>query len=218
MLVYTESNLIDFANNMYLTMDFLTKIIIIMTASNNNHNECFSLHMTASLKKFNVKPYGLDKMYIYKDLTENKLYHIIDQFNERKIMPVKFSSILRNKIHLFYNGNGRTSKVLFANNDKIMKLIDETKKYKTINVKLISIVLNAQSLQKIKILKQNAKWMQKLTFILTVLIRLMGILKIYLEEQCQTKYYMIKLLIFLKIQIHFFIKWGVGAVLKVKLC
>ena len=37
-------------------------------------------------------------MYMDKDLTEDKLYQIIDQFNEKKITPVKFYSILLNKI------------------------------------------------------------------------------------------------------------------------
>ena len=36
-------------------------------------------------------------MYIDKELTENKLYQILDQFNERKITPTKFYSILLNK-------------------------------------------------------------------------------------------------------------------------
>ena len=59
-------------------------------------------------------------MYIDKDLIENKLYQfnerkIIDQFNERKITPAKFYSILLNDIHPFYDGNGRTWKILFGN-------------------------------------------------------------------------------------------------------
>ena len=36
-----------------------------------------------------------------KELTEDKLYQIIDQFNERKITYINFSSILLNKIHPF---------------------------------------------------------------------------------------------------------------------
>ena len=57
-------------------------------------------------------PYGFDKMYMDKDLIENKLHQTINQFNERKITSTKFYSILLNKIHPFYDGNGRTGKCL----------------------------------------------------------------------------------------------------------
>ena len=52
-----------------------------------------------------------------KELLENKLYQIIDQFNGRKIKCTKLCLILLNKIHLFYDGNGRTCEILFANDD-----------------------------------------------------------------------------------------------------
>ena len=42
-----------------------------------------------------------------KDLIEDKLYHIIDYFNERKITNVKFDLILL--ISLFYDRNGGAS-------------------------------------------------------------------------------------------------------------
>ena len=58
-----------------------------------------------------------------KELIENKLFQVIDQFNERKITSTKFYSILLNKIHLFYDGNGRTCKILFANDDVIRQNI-----------------------------------------------------------------------------------------------
>ena len=38
-----------------------------------------------TLRKVNVEPYGCDKMFMEKDLIQNKLYQLIDQFNERKI-------------------------------------------------------------------------------------------------------------------------------------
>ena len=38
-----------------------------------------------TLRKAYVKVYSRDKMYISKDLTEDKLYQLIDQFKERKI-------------------------------------------------------------------------------------------------------------------------------------
>ena len=62
-----------------------------------------------------------------KDLTEDKLYQIIDQLNKRQITPIKFYSIIIYEIHPFYDGNGRTCKILFANDDKMIELIDETK-------------------------------------------------------------------------------------------
>ena len=46
------------------------------------------------LKKVDVKPYRFDKIKLYQ---------------------TKFFSILLNKIHWFYDGNGRTCKILFAN-------------------------------------------------------------------------------------------------------
>ena len=37
-----------------------------------------------------------------KNLTEDKIYQIIDQLNKRQITPIKFYSILIHEIHLFY--------------------------------------------------------------------------------------------------------------------
>ena len=68
------------------------------------------------LRKVNVKPYGYDKMYIDKDLIEDELYELIDQFNERKINDRDFCLALLNNIHPFYDGNGRTCKKLFVAN------------------------------------------------------------------------------------------------------
>ena len=45
------------------------------------------------LRKVNVKPYVFDKMYMDKDLIEDKFYQIIHQFSERKITSAKFYSI-----------------------------------------------------------------------------------------------------------------------------
>ena len=44
------------------------------------------------LRNINVKPYRFDKMYMDKDLMEDRLYQIKDQFNQRKITPEKFYS------------------------------------------------------------------------------------------------------------------------------
>ena len=93
---------------MCLIVDSLIEVNNIITGSNN-----------IILRNVNVKPYGFDKIYMDKELTENKLYQIIDQFNERKITSKKFYSILLHKIHRFHDGNGRTCKILFANDDII---------------------------------------------------------------------------------------------------
>ena len=94
---YIKNNLIDSDGNMYLTVNYLIEVKIIIVGSNN-----------ITFIKVNVKSYGFDKIYIEKDLLEDKFYRIIDQINERKITPVKFYLIFLNEIHPFYDGNGRT--------------------------------------------------------------------------------------------------------------
>ena len=89
---------------------------LIVTGSNN-----------ITLRKVDVKPHEFDKVFMEKDLIEVKLYQIIDRFNNKKITSVKFYSIHPSKVHPFYDENGRTYKILFANNDKTTKLIDWTK-------------------------------------------------------------------------------------------
>ena len=95
---------------MYLTVDSLVEKDNIITSSNN-----------ITLRKVNVKPYGFDKMYMDRELVEDKLYQIIDQFSERKITSTKPYSKLLDKIHPFYDGNGRTCKILVANHGIIRK-------------------------------------------------------------------------------------------------
>ena len=46
-----------------------------------------------------------------KDQIEDKLYQIIDQSNQKKIKPTN-SLIFLNEIHSFYDGNGRTFKII----------------------------------------------------------------------------------------------------------
>ena len=53
-----------------------------------------------------------------QNLIEDKLHQIIDKFNERNITRTQFYSILLNEIHPLYDGNGRTYKMLFADDDK----------------------------------------------------------------------------------------------------
>ena len=47
-----------------------------------------------------------------KDLIEEKLYQIMNQFNERNITSTKFYSIILNKINPFYDQNGNPCKIL----------------------------------------------------------------------------------------------------------
>ena len=66
-----------------------------------------------------------------KDLREEKNFNIIDQFHERKIMSVKFYSIGLKDIYPFCYGNSRgVCIILIANDNEIIKFIDETKKVK----------------------------------------------------------------------------------------
>ena len=111
-LVYIEINLIDSDGGMYLTVDSLIEVNNIRTGSNN-----------ITLRKLNVKPYGFDKMYMDENLIKDKLYQIIEQLLERKIILTKFHSIHLNKMHTFYDGNGRTCIILFANDDIIRQNI-----------------------------------------------------------------------------------------------
>ena len=100
-MVYIENNLIDSDGGMYLTVDSLIEISNIITGLNN-----------ITLRKVNIKPYRFDKMYMDKELIEDKFYQKIDQFHERKITSTNFYSILLNEIYPFYDGNGRTCKMI----------------------------------------------------------------------------------------------------------
>ena len=59
----------------------------------------------------------------YKELIEDKLYQIKDQFIERKITTTKFYSILLKKIHSVYDGNSIICKIQFANKEIITQNI-----------------------------------------------------------------------------------------------
>ena len=90
---------------MYLTVDTLTYMKKIITDSSN-----------IALRKVHVKLHGYDKMYIDKDLIEDKLYQLIDKFNERKIDHRDFYFILLSNRHLFWEDNEKTCKILFVRN------------------------------------------------------------------------------------------------------
>ena len=80
--------MIDIDGGIYIRVVSLIEINNITTVSNN-----------ITLRKVNVKPYGFNKMYMNKELIDDKLYQlIIDQFNERKVTSTKFRSVLLNKI------------------------------------------------------------------------------------------------------------------------
>ena len=64
---------------MYLTVASLIEVNNIITGSKD-----------ITLKELNIKPYGFDEIHMDKDLIENKLYQIIDQFNEREIIHTSF--------------------------------------------------------------------------------------------------------------------------------
>ena len=66
-LVYIEKNWMNSDGGMYLTVYSLIEMNNITTGSNN-----------ITLRKVNIKPYGFNKMYMDKELIEDKLYQIID--------------------------------------------------------------------------------------------------------------------------------------------
>ena len=88
---------------MYLTFDSLMDLKNVITGSNN-----------ITLRKVNVKPYGFDKIYVDKDLIKDRLYKLIDQYDEPKINYRGFYFALFDNIH----GNGRACKILFVINTK----------------------------------------------------------------------------------------------------
>ena len=49
-----------------------------------------------------------------KSLLEPSLHRLIDQFNDRKLSHKEFCTIFLDNIHPFWDGNGRTYKILFA--------------------------------------------------------------------------------------------------------
>ena len=65
---------------------------------------------------FSNKPCGYDKMSADKDLIEDNPYQLIVQFCERKINHRHLCSELLDYIHPFYDGDGKTCKILFVTN------------------------------------------------------------------------------------------------------
>ena len=53
-------------------------------------------------------------MCMDKDLIEDKLHQLVDQFNEKKINHRNFYSTSFNNIHPFYDENEKIYKILFV--------------------------------------------------------------------------------------------------------
>ena len=53
------------------------------------------------MKKVNLKTYGFDKTYMEKNLIDDKIYQIINQFNWKKVTVTKFCSLPLNEIYNF---------------------------------------------------------------------------------------------------------------------
>ena len=86
-----------------MTVDSLIDIRNIITGVND-----------VPLGKVNVKPCRYDEIYMNEDFLEDKLYLLVDQYDERKINYRDFYAELLDIIHPFYAGNWRTFKVLFV--------------------------------------------------------------------------------------------------------
>ena len=65
------------------------------------------------LRDINVKLTGYSKIYMGKSLIEAALYYI-DESNNRIISHKDFCRPSLDQIHPFQDGNGRTCKILFA--------------------------------------------------------------------------------------------------------
>ena len=80
-LAHVKISSIDSDDNMYFTVDSLIGINNIIIGSKN-----------VTLRKVIRKPCGYIKMYLDKDLIEDKLYKLVDQFNKRTINHRDFCS------------------------------------------------------------------------------------------------------------------------------
>ena len=54
-----------------------------------------------TLIKVKLKPYGFHKMYMKKDLIEDKLYQITDPLNEKKVTPTNYIQYSLKK-HIYF--------------------------------------------------------------------------------------------------------------------
>ena len=103
-LEYKNTYLIDNNGDLLLTVDSLIV-----------HNDIITHSQNITLRDINVKLAGYDKKYRDKSLIGPALYQLVDEFNERKLTHKQFCNIFLNLIHLFQDQNGRTCKILLAN-------------------------------------------------------------------------------------------------------
>ena len=74
-----------------------------------------------TLRKTYINPYGFDKIDMDKELIKVSFIEVTCQFNEWKIQVLSFIQNFWTKYILFYDENGRTCKILFDVNNKIIK-------------------------------------------------------------------------------------------------
>ena len=101
---YLYVHMFDYDNEakLVLTVDSLIALNNIITDSHNVY-----------LRRVNVKPKGYNKMYMNYNIIEPELYRLVDKYNEGKVSSEEFYYNFLNEIHPFYDGNGRTAKLLF---------------------------------------------------------------------------------------------------------
>ena len=95
--------LIDSKRDKFLTVDLLIRVNNIIIGSQNTH-----------LRTHNVRTALCNKYYMEHNKIETALYTLVDNFNDRRITHKQFVRLFLDQIHPFADGNGRTSKILFA--------------------------------------------------------------------------------------------------------
>ena len=102
-LKYKNTYLTYKNGNLFLTLDSLIKLNNIITGSQH-----------IGFRDINVKPTGYSKRYMDKSLVKAAFYCLVDQFNDRIISHKDFCRTFLDQMHPFQDGNGRTCKILFA--------------------------------------------------------------------------------------------------------
>ena len=102
-LKYKNFCLTDKTGDLFLKVDSLIILKNIITGSRN-----------ITLRDINVKAASFGKVYMDKSLIKPALYQLVGEFNERKVTHKEFCNTFLSLIHPFQDGNGRTCKILFA--------------------------------------------------------------------------------------------------------
>ena len=102
-LKYKNTYLANKNGDLFLSVDSLITLTNIITES---------WHI--GLRDINVKPVGYSKLCMDNSLAEAALYSLVDQFNDRIISHKDFCRTFLDQIHPFWDGNSRTSKILFS--------------------------------------------------------------------------------------------------------